>query len=54
MIIKRIALPLLTIGLLLLSAPSSSAQAPDNSKILDSITQALTSADTAFYADFSH
>ena len=53
MIIKRIALPLLTIGLLLLSAPRSGAQAPDNSKILASITQALTDADTAFYADFS-
>ena len=53
MMIKRIALPLLTIGLLLLSAPRSGAQAQDSSKILDLITQALTSADTAFYAEFT-
>ena len=35
MMTKRIAVPLLTIGLLLLSASLSSAQTPDNSKILE-------------------
>ncbi|MEO8391691.1 MAG: hypothetical protein ABI700_01745, partial [Chloroflexota bacterium] len=53
MMIKRLVLPFLTMSLLLFSASRSSAQTPDNSKILDSITAALTSADTAFYADFA-